>query len=101
MIIDYERLGAFTIHDFCKLYGLGRSKAYQILNAGQIHARKAGKITLIDKASAERWFQSLPSYQPSRRAIPKCVPVTGRGPLATDLSGWRGCADFGTFPVWH
>ena len=75
MIIDYERLGAFTIHDFCKLYGLGRSKAYQILNAGQIHARKAGKITLIDKASAERLV-----------SFPPCRPL---GNVVVTRSVWR------------
>jgi hypothetical protein len=73
MFIDFERLGAMSLRDFCAQYSVGRSKAYELLNAGAITARKADKSLLIDRGSAERWYASLPAYQPNRppsRAIP-------------------------------
>jgi hypothetical protein len=69
MIIDFERLGAFSVHDFCATYGIGRSKAYELLNDGAFQARKVGKLTLIDKASVARWFNALPPYEP-QSALP-------------------------------
>jgi hypothetical protein len=64
MNIDYEAAGALSVLDFCRTYAVGRSRAYEILNAGLVEARKFDKKTLIDRASAEQWYQSLPTYQP-------------------------------------
>lgn len=104
MIIDYEALGAMTLRQFCSQYAVGRSRAYELLNAGSIQARKAGKSLLIDRASAERWFQSLPAYKPQsprataykgapaiRTAIPApaekvAKPAIGPGPWSTPES---------------
>jgi excisionase family DNA binding protein len=54
--------GAMPIAVFCETYGVGRTKTYDLINNGAISARKSGKTTLIDRASAERWYESLPSY---------------------------------------
>jgi hypothetical protein len=58
--------GAMPIAVFCKTYGIGRTKTYDLINRGLVSARKCGRITLIDRVSAERWYASLPSYNTSR-----------------------------------
>lgn len=61
--------GAMPISVFCDMYGIGRTKTYDLINSGAISARKSGKTTLIDRASAERWYASLPSYGQSRGKV--------------------------------
>lgn len=46
--------------EFCKRYGVGRTKLYQLIEDGQIVVRKSGKATLIDLQEAERWYAALP-----------------------------------------
>ena len=60
------RAGAMPIAVFCETYGIGRTKTYDLINSGAISARKSGKTTLIDRASAERWYASLPPYGASQ-----------------------------------
>jgi hypothetical protein len=60
--------GAMRIVVFCKTYGIGRSKSYDLINSGAIAARKSGKTTLIDRASAEAWYAALPSYRDAPRS---------------------------------
>jgi len=57
-----DTLVALSIKDFCQNYGVGRSVAYQLIGAGTIEAKKLGAKTLIDRASAERWYRSLPGF---------------------------------------
>ena len=59
--------GAMPIAVFCKTYGIGRTRTYELINSGAVSARKCGKTTLIDRVSAERWYASLPSYDTGRR----------------------------------
>jgi excisionase family DNA binding protein len=54
--------GAMTINVFCQTYGVGRTKTYDLLNAGEIQARKSGKLTLISRESAEHWYNRQPPY---------------------------------------
>ena len=56
-------MGSLTIKDFRKQFGIGRTTIYRLLATGDLKARKAGRTTLIEKASAERWFASLPGFQ--------------------------------------
>lgn len=51
---------AYTIPDFCRTFGIGRTTAYGLIETGQIIARKIGRRTVIDAASAARWYESLP-----------------------------------------
>ena len=60
---------AFSIKDFCQTYGVGRSVAYQLIGAGTLQAKKVGAKTLIDRASAERWYRSLPGFSPAPRIL--------------------------------
>jgi excisionase family DNA binding protein len=55
---------ALTVDNFTKQYGVGRTKVYELLAEGKLTARKLGKRTLIDRAEADSWYHSLPSYQP-------------------------------------
>jgi excisionase family DNA binding protein len=58
---------ALSIKDFCQNYGVGRSLTYQLIGAGTLEAKKLGAKTLIDRASADAWYSSLPSFGPARR----------------------------------
>lgn len=49
---------AYTIHAFCARYAVGRSFTYELIKADQLLARKAGRRTLIDAASAAEWYRS-------------------------------------------
>jgi excisionase family DNA binding protein len=62
-----DTLIALSIKDFCQTYGVGRSVTYQLIGAGTLEAKKLGAKTLIDRASAERWYRSLPSFSPAPR----------------------------------
>ncbi len=52
-----------TIRDFCSSYGLGRTRAYELINAGRVEAVKDGSKTLITADSAEAWAASLPRFK--------------------------------------
>lgn len=51
---------AYTIPDFCHIFGAGRTTVYRLIAEGAIEARKIGRRTVIDAASAARWYASLP-----------------------------------------
>ena len=57
-----------TIPDAVKLSGVGRTKLYQMIGAGEIEARKAGARTLVVVASLMAWLEALP---PARIAAPR------------------------------
>ena len=42
------------ISRFCTLYGIGRTKAYELINAGDLDTVKIGRKRLITEASARR-----------------------------------------------
>ena len=57
---QYEDLrGTLSIDGFCKLYGLGRTFAYEQIKQGKLRAVKCGNRTLILKHDAEAWVRSL------------------------------------------
>jgi excisionase family DNA binding protein len=51
---------AFSIPEFCRRYGIGRTNAYQEIATGRLRALKAGRRTLITHEAAEAWLASLP-----------------------------------------
>jgi excisionase family DNA binding protein len=57
-LIDSRR--AFSVEEFCKRYGLGRTRAYQELKSGRLRARKIGRRTVITEDDAEDWLRRLP-----------------------------------------
>ena len=61
---EYDELrGALSIDGFCKLYGLGRTFAYELIKEGKLRAVKCGNRTLILRRDAEAWVQSLPALR--------------------------------------
>jgi Helix-turn-helix domain len=50
----------FSVEQFCEIYDVGRSTAYNEIRAGRLKARKVGKRTIIGDEDAEDWFSQLP-----------------------------------------
>jgi excisionase family DNA binding protein len=51
---------SFTIPAFCSATGLGRSRVYELLAAGELKAVRCGGRTLIAADEAKRFIKSLP-----------------------------------------
>ena len=51
-----------TIPEACAMIRIGRTKFYQLLNAGEIKAVKIGKKTLISEIAIQEWIEELPPY---------------------------------------
>jgi hypothetical protein len=58
---------AITPREFSRRYGVARSRVYELIASGEIEARRNSERILIPVASAERWFHSLPPYEPVER----------------------------------
>jgi Helix-turn-helix domain len=54
---------AMSVQAFCERYDIGRTKAYEEINAGRLKARKAGRRTIITSDDAEDWLSRLPALQ--------------------------------------
>ena len=52
----------YTILEFCEAAHCSRTRAYQLLNEGQINAIKNGRKTLIARKELLRWIDSLQTY---------------------------------------
>jgi excisionase family DNA binding protein len=57
-----RRLGNFKVG--CSYGGFGRTKAYELIEAGKIDAYKMGHQTMIDLNSVDRYHASLPKIPP-------------------------------------
>jgi excisionase family DNA binding protein len=55
-----SRQRAMSLPEFCERYNVGRTLAYEEINAGRLRARKVGKRTIISHDDAEDWLRSLP-----------------------------------------
>ncbi len=51
----------FTITEFCKMAGIGRTLAYDLIKSGDIRAVKVGRKTMIPRTAIESWLGSLPT----------------------------------------
>lgn len=51
----------FTITEFCKMAGIGRTLAYDLIKSGDLRAVKVGRKTMIPRAAIESWLGSLPT----------------------------------------
>ncbi|MBK9584985.1 MAG: helix-turn-helix domain-containing protein [Alphaproteobacteria bacterium] len=49
--------------------GLGRTKLYQLINNGELKARKIGKRTVILKDDLEAFLKNLPSYNSQNAGV--------------------------------
>jgi excisionase family DNA binding protein len=53
----FHRPLAVRVREACRLTGIGRSKLYELISAGEIAIVKIGTITLIPMASLERLIE--------------------------------------------
>ena len=51
---------AYSVNEFLSAYSIGRTKFYQEVAEGRLRVRKSGGRTLIAKADADAWLESLP-----------------------------------------
>jgi len=66
---------AFSIAEFCERYSVGQSLVFKHMREGLLPFRKAGRRTLIGRADADRWLNSLPqSRQSSKRKEGRNIP---------------------------
>lgn len=54
---------AHSITDACAQSGIGRTAIYELINTGQLPARKRGRRTLILADDLQRCLKSLPSIR--------------------------------------
>lgn len=54
---------SYSIEEVSKLTGIGKTKIYQTINAGDLKAKKFGKRTIILKSDLDDFLNSLTSYQ--------------------------------------
>jgi excisionase family DNA binding protein len=54
---------AHTVAEACARSGIGRTAIYELINTGQLPARKRGRRTLILTEDLQRCLQSLPSIK--------------------------------------
>lgn len=59
---------AYPFPDFLKLAGIGRTKAYEEINAGRLKVRKNGNRTIVLAADARAWLEALPELAPRQAA---------------------------------
>ena len=49
----------YSIEEFAALTGLGRTRVFEELKSGRLHAVKSGRRTLIPAAEVDAWVKSL------------------------------------------
>ena len=57
---------AFSIKEFCRRYGVGRTRAYEEIKLGRLQACKIGRRTVILEDHAEAWLRRLPRMKSAR-----------------------------------
>lgn len=55
----------YTAKTFCETYGVSRSTLTEMLNRGEIEAKRLGKHIRISREHADAWFNNLPDYEPA------------------------------------
>lgn len=55
---------SYSIDDVCVSTGIGRTKVYEAINNGLLHAKKYGNKTIILKSDLEDFLNDLDNYVP-------------------------------------
>ena len=53
---------ALSIEETITATGIGRTKLYELINSGQLKAKKIGKRTIILKTDLDEFLSSLENY---------------------------------------
>ena len=59
---------AYTVNQFCEAFGVGRTRFYDLVNAGELKTRKNGGRTIVRGDDAQAWLDSLPAVEPKEAA---------------------------------
>ena len=57
------------LSDFCARYSVGRTRAYEEIQAARLKAIKVGRRTMIKTTDAESWLESRPVIKPRAAAV--------------------------------
>lgn len=57
-----------SVDEFCEMYGVGRTRAYELINTEKVRAKKNGASTRVVAESAEAWAAALPPIKPKPRS---------------------------------
>lgn len=60
---------SLSIEDVRASTGLGRTKIYQLINTGQLRARKIGRLTVILKDDLDTFLAGLETYPPRQKRV--------------------------------
>lgn len=52
---------AYRLHEFCKAFGIGETKARELIRDRSLKAKKMGRSVFITDEAAQEWLNSLPS----------------------------------------
>lgn len=61
---------SLSIEEVSKATGIGRTKVYEAINKGLLHAKKYGARTVILKDDLESFLSNLDDYSDRHRGIP-------------------------------
>lgn len=59
---------SYTINKACEVTGIGKTRLYELINSGQLPAKKLGKSTFILKTDLEDFLTNLEEYQVQKGA---------------------------------
>jgi excisionase family DNA binding protein len=77
---DAERTSARLLHveEAAKLLSIGRTKAYELIANGQLHAIHLGRATRISSREVDRFIRSVDrQHRPQRRTTRRAQPRPG------------------------
>jgi hypothetical protein len=53
---------SYFLPEFCKKFCVSKSSFYREVHANRLRIYKRGKLTMIERAEAERWYASLSNH---------------------------------------
>lgn len=66
---DFNMQLALSIDEAQVAIGLGKTKIYQLINSGDLKARKVGKRTIFLKADVDAFLSNLESIPPKQEEV--------------------------------
>jgi excisionase family DNA binding protein len=81
---------AYSIAEACARSGIGRTKIYELINTGQLPARKSGRHTLILVSDLQRCLQKLPQIKAKQCSVTECEDTKGGASKTADVEEKKG-----------
>ena len=54
---------AYSLDEFCKLFSIGKTKAYEEAKSGRLELTKIGRKTLVTAKAADNWLLGFTSSE--------------------------------------